>query len=44
MRVDYQPHAAGGCTNTNSFVEEASFVQRAGQMRTTKPGTTIHLD
>ena len=43
MRVDYQPHAAGGCTNTNSRVEENEFVQRAGQMRTTKPGSTIRL-
>ncbi|MFV1971993.1 MAG: hypothetical protein ACC683_13450 [Acidimicrobiia bacterium] len=44
MRVDYQPHAAGGCTNTNSSVEGTRFVQRAGQMRATKPGTTIRLD
>jgi hypothetical protein len=44
MRVDYQPHAAGGCTNTNSRVEGAEFVQRAGQMRTTKPGSIIRLD
>ncbi|GMQ94688.1 MAG: hypothetical protein BMS9Abin12_2193 [Acidimicrobiia bacterium] len=44
MRVDYQPHAAGGCTNTNASVEGSAFVQRVGQMRTTKPGTTIRLD
>jgi len=44
MRVDYQPKAAGGCTNTNSVVEGNDFVQRAGQMRTTKPGRTIRLD
>lgn len=44
MRVDYQPHAAGGCTNTNSSVDGSSFVQRAGQMRATKAGTTIRLD
>lgn len=44
MRVDYQPHAAGGCTNTNSSVEGSAFVQRSGQLRTTKPGTTIRLD
>ncbi len=44
MRVDYQPHAAGGCTNTNSSVEDKQFVQRAGQMRTTKAGSTIRLD
>jgi len=43
MRVDYQPHAAGGCTNTNASVEGAEFVQRAGQMRTTKAGSTIRL-
>jgi hypothetical protein len=43
MRVDYQPHAAGGCTNTNSRVEGNEFVQRAGQMRTTKAGSTIRL-
>lgn len=44
MRVDYQPHAAGGCTNTNSRVEGDEFVQRAGQMRVTKAGSTIRLD
>jgi hypothetical protein len=44
MRVDYQPHAAGGCTNTNSRVEGNEFVQRASQMRTTKPGSTIRLE
>jgi len=44
MKVDYQPKAAGGCTNTNSVVEGSDFVQRAGQMRTTKPGRTIRLD
>lgn len=43
MRVDYQPHAAGGCTNTNSTVEQGAFVQRVGQMRSTKPGSTIRL-
>ncbi|MGI9666884.1 MAG: DUF3472 domain-containing protein [Acidimicrobiia bacterium] len=43
MRADYQPHAAGGCTNTNSFVEGVSFVQRSGQLRTTKPGTTLSI-
>lgn len=43
MRVDYQPHAAGGCTNTNSVVEGVSFVQRSGQLRTTKPGTTLSI-
>lgn len=43
MRADYQPHAAGGCTNTNSIVEGISFVQRTGQLRTTKPGTTLSL-
>lgn len=43
MRADYQPHAAGGCTNTNSFVEGVSFVQRTGQLRTTKPGTTLSI-
>lgn len=43
MRVDYQPHAAGGCTNTNSSVDGGAFVQRVGRMRSTKPGTTIHL-
>ncbi len=44
MRVDYQPHAAGGCTNTNTTVEGNQFVQRAGQMRSTKAGSTIRLD
>ncbi len=44
MRVDYQPHAAGGCTNTNSCVEDKFFVQRAGQMRTVKAGSTIRLE
>lgn len=44
MRVDYQPHAAGGCTNTNSSVEDKYFIQRAGQMRTTKAGSTIRLN
>lgn len=44
MRVDYQPHAAGGCTNTNSSVEDGRFVQRAGQMRSTKAGSTIRLE
>jgi hypothetical protein len=43
MRVDYQPHAAGGCTNTNTSVEGTSFVQRAGQMRVTKAGSTLRL-
>lgn len=43
MRADYQPHAAGGCTNTNSFVEGVSFVQRTGQLRTTKAGTTLSI-
>ena len=43
MRADYQPHAAGGCTNTNSFVEGVSFVQRSAQLRTTKPGTTLSV-
>jgi hypothetical protein len=43
MRADYQPHAAGGCTNTNSFVEGVSFVQRSGQLRTTNPGTTLAI-
>lgn len=43
MRADYQPHAAGGCTNTNSFIEGVTFVQRSGQLRTTKPGTTLSL-
>jgi hypothetical protein len=44
MRVDYQPHAAGGCTNTNSIVDNGTFVQRTGQLRTTKAGTTISID
>lgn len=43
MRADYQPHAAGGCTNTNSFIEGVSFVQRSAQLRTTKPGTTLSV-
>jgi hypothetical protein len=43
MRADYQPHAAGGCTNTNSFVEGVAFVQRSGQLRTTNPGTTLAI-
>ena len=43
MRADYQPHAAGGCTNTNSFVEGVSFVQRTAQLRTTNPGTTLSI-
>lgn len=43
MRADYQPHAAGGCTNTNSFVEGVAFVQRTGQLRTTNPGTTLSI-
>ncbi len=43
MRADYQPHAAGGCTNTNSIVEGVSFVQRSGQLRTTKAGTTLAI-
>lgn len=43
MRVDYQPHAAGGCTNTNVGVEGAAFVQTTGQMRTTRSGTTLRL-
>lgn len=43
MRVDYQPHAAGGCTNTNTVVDGDAFVQRTGQLRTTKPGTTLFL-
>jgi len=44
MRVDYQPYAAGGCTNTNTFVDGGAFVQRTGQLRTTRPGTTIAID
>ncbi|MEN8041863.1 MAG: hypothetical protein ABFR95_10210 [Actinomycetota bacterium] len=44
MSVDYQPHAAGGCTNTNTAVEGDAFVQRAGQMRVTKSGTTLRID
>jgi hypothetical protein len=43
MRADYQPHAAGGCTNTNSFVEGVSFVQRSAQLRTTQAGTTLAI-
>jgi len=43
MRVDYQPHAAGGCTNTNSVIDGGCFVQRTGQLRTTKAGTTISI-
>lgn len=43
MRADYQPHAAGGCTNTNSFVDGVTFVQRSGQLRTTNPGTTLAI-
>ncbi len=43
MRVDYQPHAAGGCTNTNTVVDGDSFVQRTGQLRTTKAGTTLFV-
>jgi len=43
MRVDYQPHAAGGCTNTNSVLDGEVFVQRTGQLRTTKPGTTLAI-
>jgi len=43
MRADYQHHAAGGCTNTNSFVDGVSFVQRSGQLRSTKPGTTLSV-
>ncbi|MCL1593763.1 MAG: hypothetical protein M3132_05360 [Actinomycetia bacterium] len=43
MRVDYQPHAAGGCTNTNTILDGHSFVQRTGQLRTTKPGTTLAI-
>jgi hypothetical protein len=43
MRADYQPHDAGGCTNTNSFVEGVSFVQRSGQLRSTKAGTTLSI-
>jgi len=44
MRADYQHHAAGGCTNTNSFVDGVTFVQRSGQLRSTKPGTTLSVD
>ena len=43
MRADYQPHAAGGCTNTNSFVDGVAFVQRSGQLRSTKAGTTLSI-
>ncbi len=43
MRVDYQPHAAGGCTNTNTVVKGEHFIQRTGQLRTTKSGTTISI-
>jgi hypothetical protein len=44
MRADYQHHAAGGCTNTNSIVEGVTFVQRSGQLRSTKPGTTLSVE
>ncbi len=43
MRVDYQPHAAGGCTNTNAVIDNGCFVQRTGQLRTTKAGATISI-
>lgn len=43
MRADYQHHAAGGCTNTNSFVDGVTFVQRSGQLRSTKAGTTLSV-
>ena len=43
MRTDYQAFAAGGCTNTDTFVDGAAFVQRTSVERTTRPGTALSL-
>ena len=43
MRTDYQAHAAGGCTNTNTTVDGSAFVQTTGTERTTKPGTSLTI-
>ena len=44
MRADFQAHAAGGCTNTNTVVEGTSFVQTTAVERTTKPGTALTIN
>ena len=43
MRIDYQAHAVGGCTNTDTVVEGSTFIQTSAVGRTTKPGTSLTI-
>ncbi len=44
VRTNYQSHADGGCSNTNSSVELGGFVQRTTTDRRARTGTTLRLD
>ena len=41
--VAYQEYSAGGCTNTNSAVDGARFVQQTNTERTTEAGAALTL-
>jgi hypothetical protein len=43
VRVNYQSHADGGCTNTNISVANDSYQQRTGTERVTTVGSTLRL-
>ena len=43
VRVNYQSHADGGCTNTDVTVTSGGFQQRTGTARVTPVGTTLRL-
>jgi hypothetical protein len=41
VSVNYQAYADGGCTNTNSFVDDVGFVQATNTDRVTAQGTNL---
>ncbi len=43
VRVNYQSHADGGCTNTNVAATENGWLQRTGTERVTPIGTTLRI-
>jgi hypothetical protein len=44
MRVNYQSASVGGCTNTTSFVDGSSFIQRTNMERSTRQNARLSLD
>lgn len=44
VRINYQSHADGGCTNTTIAADGMGFVQRTGTERLLSTGSTIRLN